>query len=433
MEREVRARLGDDIPYELVLARAADRGQRLAGRRPGRRRRSARSSPTEGVEADAAPVPGHRVHRLGLPARRGRHRGLRLQPVPQHARRGARGGLPQRRRADPRRRPAAVHPLPPRPRAAAARDEGARPRDRRSGRCRPASTTRSPTSPACASGTPPSSRARTSGPASRWWCRTTATSGPTPVYAGAPPAQRQRRDDRPALAGGGRPAALPRRADQHPQRRRRPRRAGGASRSRSCPTAWRPGRCRSSPRPGTAMLNDVDGFHVTAEHARAAYLGATGGPVAEGAVGGGTGMVCHEFKGGIGTLLRRVTTGADDWTVGVLVQANHGRRDRFTVNGVPVGLEVGTDVVRRPRRASSRPARLDHRRGRDRRPAAAAAVPPAGPALRRSASRAPAGSARTAAATCSSRSRPATAACATHRGRTRRRCADGPDPRQRTR
>jgi D-aminopeptidase len=88
-------------------------------------------------------------------------------------------------------------------------------------------------------------------------------------------------------------------------------------------------------------LNDVDGFHVTAEHARAAYRNAAAGPVAEGSVGGGTGMVCHDFKGGIGTASRR----AGDYTVGVLVQANHGRRERFSVNGVPVGLEIGEDVV----------------------------------------------------------------------------------------
>jgi len=88
-------------------------------------------------------------------------------------------------------------------------------------------------------------------------------------------------------------------------------------------------------------LNDVDGFHVTAEHAKAAYRSAAGGPVEEGSVGGGTGMVCHDFKGGIGTASRRV----GDYIVGVLVQANHGRRERFSVNGVPVGLEVGEDVV----------------------------------------------------------------------------------------
>jgi D-aminopeptidase len=89
------------------------------------------------------------------------------------------------------------------------------------------------------------------------------------------------------------------------------------------------------------VLNDVDGFHVTAEHAKAAYRSSAPGPVAEGSVGGGTGMVCHDFKGGVGTASRR----AGRWTVGVLVQANHGRRERFQVNGVPVGLEVGEDVV----------------------------------------------------------------------------------------
>jgi D-aminopeptidase len=81
------------------------------------------------------------------------------------------------------------------------------------------------------------------------------------------------------------------------------------------------------------MLNDIDGQHVTAAHVWAAYETASGGPVGEGAVGGGTGMICHGFKGGIGTASRMV----DGYTVGVLVQANHGRRDRLTVNGVNVG------------------------------------------------------------------------------------------------
>lgn len=96
------------------------------------------------------------------------------------------------------------------------------------------------------------------------------------------------------------------------------------------------------------LLNDIDGFHVTADHAQAAYRSAHDGPVGEGAVGGGTGMVCHDFKGGIGTASRRVADAAGGWTVGVLVQANHGRRERLAVNGVPVGLEVGTDVVPAP-------------------------------------------------------------------------------------
>jgi D-aminopeptidase len=89
------------------------------------------------------------------------------------------------------------------------------------------------------------------------------------------------------------------------------------------------------------VLNDVDGFHVTAEHAKAAYRAAAAGPVEEGSVGGGTGMICHDFKGGIGTSSRRV----GEYTVGVLVQANHGWRERFAVNGVPVGLEIPYDVV----------------------------------------------------------------------------------------
>jgi D-aminopeptidase len=96
------------------------------------------------------------------------------------------------------------------------------------------------------------------------------------------------------------------------------------------------------------LLNDIDGFHVTAEHARAAYLAAADGPVAEGGVGGGTGMVCHGFKGGIGTASRVVAPEAGGFTVGVLVQANHGRRQRLQVNGAPVGREIPEEVVPLP-------------------------------------------------------------------------------------
>jgi D-aminopeptidase len=91
-------------------------------------------------------------------------------------------------------------------------------------------------------------------------------------------------------------------------------------------------------------LNDIYGMHVRPEHLRAA-LGAAqgtgeGAEVDEGGVGGGTGMICHDFKGGIGTASRMVAADAGGYTVGVLVQANHGRRERLRINGVPVGERV---------------------------------------------------------------------------------------------
>ncbi len=96
------------------------------------------------------------------------------------------------------------------------------------------------------------------------------------------------------------------------------------------------------------LLNDIDGFHVRAAHLHEALAGATGGPVAEGNVGGGTGMVCHEFKGGIGTASRVTPSDMGGWTVGVLVQANYGRRDWLRVDGVPVGDEIGLGEVPSP-------------------------------------------------------------------------------------
>jgi D-aminopeptidase len=93
------------------------------------------------------------------------------------------------------------------------------------------------------------------------------------------------------------------------------------------------------------QLNDMNGQHVRPDHLFAALDGAAGGPVAEGNVGGGTGMICHEFKGGIGTASRIVPADAGGFTVGALVQANHGRRERLTVSGVPVGLEIAIDEV----------------------------------------------------------------------------------------
>ena len=83
-------------------------------------------------------------------------------------------------------------------------------------------------------------------------------------------------------------------------------------------------------------LNDINGFHVKPEHVLAALDSATNGPVREGNIGGGTGMVCHGFKGGIGTSSRRV----GEYTVGVLVQCNYGSRQELRIGGVPVGREI---------------------------------------------------------------------------------------------
>jgi D-aminopeptidase len=92
-------------------------------------------------------------------------------------------------------------------------------------------------------------------------------------------------------------------------------------------------------------LNDINGMHVKTEHALAALDAAATGPVAEGCVGGGTGMICHEFKGGIGTASRVVGSEDGGYMVGVLVQANYGERSRFSVNGVPVGREITAEEV----------------------------------------------------------------------------------------
>jgi L-aminopeptidase/D-esterase-like protein len=87
-------------------------------------------------------------------------------------------------------------------------------------------------------------------------------------------------------------------------------------------------------------LNDINGFHVHDEDVLQALEGARAGPVAEGNVGGGTGMICHQFKGGIGTASRLVDGDAGPFTVGVLVQCNYGGRAAFRVAGVPVGREI---------------------------------------------------------------------------------------------
>lgn len=96
------------------------------------------------------------------------------------------------------------------------------------------------------------------------------------------------------------------------------------------------------------MLNDINAFHVTREHVFAALAEARGGPVAEGNVGGGTGMICHGFKGGIGTASRVATTPNGAFTVGALVQANYGWRSDLRVDGVPVGQAIGAEQVPLP-------------------------------------------------------------------------------------
>ena len=97
-------------------------------------------------------------------------------------------------------------------------------------------------------------------------------------------------------------------------------------------------------------LNDINGFHVKPEHVAQALDQAASGAVAEGNVGGGTGMVAHQFKGGIGTSSRKFNIDAANYTVGVLVQANYGGREGLTIAGVPVGREI-TDLM--PKRVTA--------------------------------------------------------------------------------
>ncbi len=90
-------------------------------------------------------------------------------------------------------------------------------------------------------------------------------------------------------------------------------------------------------------LNDINGFHVKPEHAFHAIDSAHGGAVEEGNVGGGTGMICNEFKGGIGTSSRKVESKIGAYTVGVLVQCNYGTRKNLRIAGVPIGREIPED------------------------------------------------------------------------------------------
>jgi len=91
-------------------------------------------------------------------------------------------------------------------------------------------------------------------------------------------------------------------------------------------------------------LNDMNGFHVNAGHVWEALESAASGAIAEGNVGGGTGMICYEFKGGTGTASRKLPAKLGGWMTGALVQANFGRRFQLTIGGVPVGRYITSDA-----------------------------------------------------------------------------------------
>lgn len=93
------------------------------------------------------------------------------------------------------------------------------------------------------------------------------------------------------------------------------------------------------------ILNDIEGQHVHAEQVEEAFAALSVGAVVEGNVGGGTGMICHGFKGGVGTASRVTDTRIGGYTVGVLVQTNHGHRDRLSIDGVPVGEHFPASLI----------------------------------------------------------------------------------------
>jgi len=92
-------------------------------------------------------------------------------------------------------------------------------------------------------------------------------------------------------------------------------------------------------------MNDINGFHVRPEHAALALESTSGGAVAEGSVGGGTGMTCFDFKCGIGTSSRIVDIDGRQYTLGVLVQANYGSRADLRIDGVPIGRDIPGDLI----------------------------------------------------------------------------------------
>jgi D-aminopeptidase len=98
-----------------------------------------------------------------------------------------------------------------------------------------------------------------------------------------------------------------------------------------------------------SFLNDAGAFHITREHVLAAFANARSGPVDEGNTGGGTGMICHGFKGGTGSASRVVEVAGERYVVGALVQANYGSRPDLRIDGVPVGRLIDSDKVPTPR------------------------------------------------------------------------------------
>ena len=106
------------------------------------------------------------------------------------------------------------------------------------------------------------------------------------------------------------------------------------------------------------VLNDINGFHIKPVHVWEALEKASSGPVEEGGVGGGTGMICHGFKGGIGASSRIIDKMLGGYTVGVLVQANNGSRNQLTIAGVPVGKELGDTLLQKINEPAS--ANMNH-------------------------------------------------------------------------
>ena len=92
------------------------------------------------------------------------------------------------------------------------------------------------------------------------------------------------------------------------------------------------------------FLNDINGFHVKPQHVFSALEGASSGAVTEGNAGGGTGMVCYGFKGGIGTSSQKIVAAGDSYILAALVQANFGGRQQLQISGVPVGAEISEDI-----------------------------------------------------------------------------------------